>query len=73
MMDIYIYRTNVTTPSHIQKVRALFQRVLSIKRWTFDLEDCDRVLRIEADGLRQELVPLLLADVGIFCEPLAYE
>lgn len=73
MTDIFIYKTNVSTQRHVQQVRALFERVLSIKRWTFDLEDCDKVLRIEANGLRPETIANLLANAGIFCEPLEYE
>lgn len=73
MTDIFIYKTNVSTQRHVQQVRTLLESVLSIKRWTFDLEDCDKVLRIEAHGLRSETVSDLLAKAGIFCEPLEYE
>jgi len=73
MTDIFIYKTNVSTQRHVQQVRTLFERVLSIKRWTFDLEDCDKVLRIEAHGLRPETIAQLLVNAGIFCEPLEYE
>lgn len=73
MTEIFIYKTNVSTQGHVQQVRTLFERVLSIKRWSFDLEDCDKVLRIEAHGLQRETVASMLAKVGIFCEPLEYE
>jgi len=73
MTEIFIYKTNVSTQRHVQQVRALFERMLSIKRWTFDLEDCDKVLRIEARGLQRETVARILAKAGILCEPLEYE
>jgi len=73
MTTIFIYKTNVSTPQDVQTVHELFDGVRSIKRWTFDLEDCDRVLRVEANGVRPELVSHLLLEAGIFCESLEYE
>ncbi len=73
MTDIFIYKTNVSTPVHVRQVKLLFERMVSIKQWTFDLEDCDKILRIEAIGLQPETVALLLEEAGIFCEPLEYE
>jgi len=73
MTEVFIYRTSVRTHAHVRQVDALFGTITSIKRWTFDLEDCDKILRVEANGLQPQTISGLLATAGIDCEPLEYE
>lgn len=73
MTEIFIFKTGVHTEAHVQQVAALFGSVKAIKQWSFDLEDCDRILRIVALGLRPEAVEQLLARAGVACEHMAYE
>ncbi len=72
--EIFIFKTGVHTNADVQQAASVFRSVAAIKRWSFDLDDCDRILRIEATaGLRPEAVEQLLLRVGIACEPLEYE
>lgn len=47
MADIKVFKTNVTNRDEARKIRAMIQRRYPGSRATFDLDDCDRVLRIE--------------------------
>lgn len=73
MKRVFIYKTDVSSSLHVQRVGALFEADTSIKQWTFDLEDCDRILRIEAQGLHPQVIEQLLAKAGIAYEQLEYE
>ena len=71
--EIFIFKTNVHTEAHVEQVAALFGVVESIKQWSFDLEDCDNILRIVARGIRPRAVEQLLLNEGLACEHMAYE
>ncbi|MFC7523295.1 hypothetical protein ACFQRK_05035 [Parapedobacter sp. GCM10030251] len=73
MKSVFIYKTDVSSSLHVQQVSALFKADTSIKQWTFDLEDCDRILRIEAHGHHSQTIEQLLAKAGIAYEQLEYE
>lgn len=72
-IKILIFKTNADTQEQVQRAAALFKSVLSVKKWSFDLEDCDRVLRVVAFNLQPEMVERLLAKAGITCEHMEYE
>lgn len=40
------------------------------KKWSFDLEDCDRVLRVETNSLSPEEINHVLRTAGFDCEEL---
>ncbi|HTI61422.1 hypothetical protein [Mucilaginibacter sp.] len=71
-MEILIFKTNVTSKRKVSKVRALLTSVAAIKQWNFDLEDCDKVLRIEANGLNTGYVESLLNTAGFHCQEMDY-
>jgi len=73
MTEIFIFKTGVHTETHVRQVAALFGSVKAIKQWSFDLEDCDRILRIVALDLQPEAIEQLLAGAGVACEHMAYE
>ncbi|MGV3762093.1 hypothetical protein [Parapedobacter sp.] len=71
--EIFVFKTGVDTAAHVQQVAALFEAVEAIKQWSFDLEDCDKILRIVALDIRPETVEQLLVRVGFTCEHMACE
>ena len=71
-MDVLIFKTDVTSKSKVSKVSALLTALPAIEQWNFDLEDCDNILRIVANGLSPRYVESALKGVGIGCEELAY-
>lgn len=73
MDQILIFKTNVDAKEHVQKVEAILRSIALVKRWNFDLEDCDRILRIVASNLQPALIETLLRKESIHCEHMEYQ
>jgi len=71
-MEVLVFRTNVSSKRKVSKVKPLLTSVTAIKQWNFDLEDCDKVLRIEATGLNTGYVESLLHTAGFHCQEMDY-
>lgn len=46
---IYAFKTSVKTKNQVQKLKPDINTILPGKKWNFDLEDCDKILRIDSD------------------------
>ncbi|MCL4641686.1 MULTISPECIES: hypothetical protein [Olivibacter] len=73
MNQVLIFKTSVNAQKHVQQVAALFKSIKLIKQWSFDLDDCDRVLRVVSLNVRPEMIENLLRTEGIYCEHMEYE
>lgn len=71
-MDVLIFTTNVTEIDEVIDVTPLLKAVPSIKEWNFDLEDCDRILRIVADDISPRFIEVLMQNAGFSCMELEY-
>lgn len=69
-MEILIFKTNVSSKKKVNKVGQLLVLVPAIIQWNFDLDDCDKVLRIVATKLKPGSVIALLRDAGFNCQVL---
>jgi len=69
-MEILVFKTNVTSKRKVSRVAALLTTFPTIREWNFDLEDRDKVLRIEATGLHPGAVEQLLLAAGFDCREL---
>jgi len=70
-MKLFIFRTNIETRKKMNSLKPLFRQYASIGRWSLDLEDRDKVLRIEARGnLQENEVIDLVEEQGFYCEAL---
>ncbi len=68
--EILVFRTNVNTSKAIRELAPLFNGHLFISRWNFDLEDCDRILRIEASAQISDEIIKIVRSKGFDCEEL---
>ncbi|MDB5136523.1 MAG: hypothetical protein JWP37_3126 [Mucilaginibacter sp.] len=71
-MEILVFKTNVTSKRKVSKVSSLLTSFPTIEQWNFDLDDCDKVLRIVATGLNPGSVESLLHTAGFNCQMLDY-
>lgn len=46
---IFVFKTSVTTQGQIKKLKPHFDKLMPSAKWNFDLEDCDKILRIESE------------------------
>ena len=49
-MEVLVLKTNVTSKEKAQALSAVFDNHQLIRKWSVDTEDCDNVLRIEAEN-----------------------
>lgn len=66
-MDILIFATNVEKAQDVGQIKTLLSAVQAIEDWNFDLEDCDKILRIVANNISPGYIELLLRNAGFYC------
>jgi hypothetical protein len=67
---IFVFKTSVRTKIQAKKLKAHIGNLLPNAKWNFDLEDCDKILRIDSE----ENVVLKITDLlnmhNYICEEL---
>ena len=69
-MEILVFRTNVRYKKHVNEIANRLDQFESISRWNFDLDDKDKILRIESEAVSPTAIENTLKQVGYFCEEL---
>ena len=73
-MNVLIYRTSISNQSQVVKLNKLLQNAPRINKWTVDLDDIDKVLRMETDdNVKEEEILDLLNSNNLHCEVLSDE
>ncbi|WPU99215.1 hypothetical protein SNE26_24690 [Mucilaginibacter sp. cycad4] len=67
---VEVFKTNVEDPAQAAKLVGLLQKHITNSSVNFDLEDCDKVLRIEGPDISTQLVMGILDDHGYKCQLL---
>ncbi|AYL96364.1 hypothetical protein [Mucilaginibacter celer] len=71
-MDVLVFATSVTQKRQLSRVQNLLTKEPDITQWNFDLDDCDNILRIEANDVSPRYIETLLQKAGIHCQELEY-
>lgn len=67
---IFVFKTNVSTKGQVRKLKPHFDSRFVKATWNFDLEDKDKILRVESP---LNLVPIIQGELkkqGFECEEL---
>jgi hypothetical protein len=67
---IYVFKTSVKTKLYARKLKPHIDKILPKAKWNFDLDDCDKVLRIDSDENIISPIINLLKSHNIDCEEL---
>lgn len=67
---IYTFKTSVRTKRQVRKLKPLINHILPNGKWNFDLEDCDKVLRVDSDENVVVKVIDVLSTNKFHCEEL---
>lgn len=67
---VEVFKTNVQEFAEAQNLVALLRRHFPNSKINFDLDDCDKVLRVEGNDLRIEKVMTLIMEKGFLCAVL---
>jgi len=72
MKIVKVFKTNVQDHFAVGHIILALQQTFSHCRINFDLEDCDKILRIESqqEFIDEGEIQLLIAGCGYHCEPL---
>ena len=46
---VYVFKTSVKDKRQVKSLSKKLNKIHAIKKWNFDLEDCDNILRIVSD------------------------
>ncbi|WP_406684073.1 hypothetical protein N1F78_15490 [Seonamhaeicola sp. MEBiC1930] len=68
---IHILKTNIKSKPAVNTLKLLFNAHPDIVRWSIDLEDIDKVLRVETNNnIEQEDIIEQVSSRGFYCEEL---
>ena len=67
---IYVFKTTVKTKTQVRQLKPHIDKVLPDVKWNFDLQDCDRILRIESEKDNTVEIIALLNTHKYHCEEL---
>lgn len=70
MKMVEVFKTNVAEAEHAERMVSLLQQHFPGGRITFDLEDCDKILRIENTHIPVENIISLLHENQYECSIL---
>lgn len=67
---VYIFKTSVKYKKQIKEISTEIELIKGIKEWNFDLEDCDNILRIEANSNISKKICKKLISLNYTCKEL---
>ena len=70
---IYVFKTSVKTKNQVKKLEPHINTILPNEKWNFDVEDCDKILRIDSEENIVLKIIDLLRNQKFYCEELDEE
>lgn len=67
---IHVFKTSVSSKKAVRHLSPFLNQILP-SSWNFDLEDCDKILRLKTSVEVAETVRKLLQEQGFACEELS--
>lgn len=71
-LNVLILKSNIKTKKDVEKVNQVFSQIKHIQRWTVDLDDWERVLKVESQILTCENISVILQKFGYQCSELSH-
>ncbi len=70
MKTVLVFKTSVTFNT-IGLVKPILDKLMHrTEKWSFDLEDCDRILRVESVSVQAAVIQEKIRSLGMLCEEL---
>lgn len=67
---IHVFKTSVKTKTQVRILQPHINKMITTEKWNFDLEDCDKVLRIDCEENIVLKIKELLAHYKFYYEEL---
>lgn len=68
---ISIFKTSIGSKEELRWIAPFLNASAIDIRWTVDVEDCDKILRVESGEDRADQIALILSSHGFLCITLA--
>ena len=65
--EISIFRTSVNSEDKIEQLKSLLNIIIGSDNWSFDLEDCDNVLRVNYYSIMNNFLIEEIHKMGFEC------
>lgn len=69
-MNVFVYKTDIEGAFDLETIDELLSSQETIIRYSVDVEDIDKVLRIESTADNAEALAQTVVQAGYFCEEL---
>ena len=70
MKTVLVFKTSVSFKT-VGIVKPVLDKLMNrTEKWNFDLEDCDRILRVESVSVQAAVIMEKMKSLGMFCEEL---
>lgn len=69
-MEILVFRTGVESEDHIENIAPYLNSLNGIYKWSFDLEDHEKILKVESAGISPRSIEKTLMGMDFYCEEL---
>ncbi|GAB3506375.1 hypothetical protein GCM10027341_39340 [Spirosoma knui] len=69
-MSVLVFKTNMVHPECVQIVAHALSRFGTAIRWNTDLDDSDKILRIETQTISADDIVQVMHDAGFVCQEL---
>lgn len=69
-VSVLVFKTDICSELQIQVVKTYLDENAKIRRWNFDLEDIDNILRVESEYDISGEIVAGMARLGFCCEAL---
>lgn len=57
---VYIFKTSVKTKKALKELAPKFDKFIPNSKWNFDLDDCDKILRVDSkEATSQQIIEFL--------------
>lgn len=71
LSDLFILHTDIDKRSEFLSIKYDLEKMSGVKSCTIDLDDCDKVLRVECENIPIGTIVDEVTRHGYFCEELA--
>jgi len=68
---ISIFKTSIGSKEELRRIAPFLNTLVADIRWTVDIDDCDRIMRVESGVDRADQIGLVLSSHGFLCISLA--
>ncbi len=69
-MQILVFKTNVRSRKRVDALKPHLENIQGIIKWNIDLQNIDRVLRVECASTPPDIIASRLQQAGYYCEEL---